>query len=432
MEEQQWSLARRLESWPPPTLSRAIAQAGGSDAAPAFVARQPIYDRSLDVQGYEMLFRAADEDRAEFTDDNAATASTLVTTIADIGLDALVGSKRCFVNVTREFVLNDFARLLPAERVALELNRNDVADLDVQAKLRDLRELGFVIVLDDFVVREDSAPLLELAHFVKLDSLSFTSVQLDLQVDSLSEHEVKLIGTRIENHEAFERCRTAGFDLFQGYFFCQPKTVAGKGIPAARISQIELVAALQNPDVELEDLDRVISRDLGVSYRLLRFVNSAYFSLPRRVDSVHEAIVLLGSRNVRSWATLLTLADIDDQPSELVRTALVRAKMAEQVAQACGTVDPESAFTVGLFSVLDAFMGMRMDDVLSELPLSDDLAEALLDRSGLLGELLTWVLTYEKGGFESLTGSSPAADAILRDAYLAGVRWADETCVAAV
>jgi EAL and modified HD-GYP domain-containing signal transduction protein len=430
MEDNGWSLARRLESWPPPSLSRAISDAGSSEAAPTFVARQPIYDRRLEVFGYEMLFRGADVASAEYADVNAATASTVVTTIADIGLEALVGARTCFVNVTREFILNEFATLLPSDRVALELGRGVAADADVRAKLVELREKGYRIVLDDFVLREDSVPLLAIADMVKLDALSFSDEQLVDQARELTAQGVRLVAERIENHEAFDRCKEAGFELFQGYFFCQPKTVTGKGVPANRLAQMELVAALQNPDVELEELDRVISRDLGVSYRLLRFVNSAYFSLPRRVDSVHDAIVLLGSRNVRSWAMLLTLAEIDDQPSELVRTAMVRAKMGERIAAALGTVDPESAFTVGLFSVLDALMSMRMEDVLSELPLSRDVSGALLSGDGLLGELLSWVITYERGNFGSLDSGSPAADAILRDAYLEAMRWADEATAA--
>ncbi len=430
MEENGWSLARRLESWPPPSLSRAISDAGSSEAAPTFVARQPIYDRRLEVFGYEMLFRGADVASAEFADDNAATASTVVTTIADIGLESLVGARTCFVNVTREFILNEFATLLPSDRVALELGRGVAADADVRAKLVELREKGYRIVLDDFVLRDDSMSLLEIADMVKLDALSFSDEQLVDQARELTAQGVRLVAERIENHEAFDRCKEAGFELFQGYFFCQPKTVTGKGVPANRLAQMELVVALQNPDVELEELDRVISRDLGVSYRLLRFVNSAYFSLPRRVDSVHDAIILLGSRNVRSWAMLLTLAEIDDQPSELVRTAMVRAKMGERIASALGTVDPESAFTVGLFSVLDALMSMRMEDVLSELPLSRDVSNALLAGEGLLGELLSWVITYERGDFGSLDSGSPAADAILRDAYLEAMRWADEATAA--
>jgi EAL and modified HD-GYP domain-containing signal transduction protein len=431
MEDQSWELARRLQAWSEGQLSRAIADAGSGNSMPTFVARQPIYDRNEGVYGYEILFRSRDTDSAEFADDNEATASTVVTTIADIGLEALVGPRMAFINVTREFLLNDFARLLPAGKVALELGRREAADADVRDKLRELADLGYLIVLDDFVMREDSEQLLDLAHMVKLDALSFTVEQLAEQVELVSQHDVRLIAERIENHEAFDHCRGAGFDLFQGYFFCQPNTVTGRGVPTNRLTQMELVAALQNPDVELEELDKVISRDLGISYRLLRFVNSAYFSLPRKVDSVHDAVVLLGSRNVRNWATLLTLATVDTHRSELVRTAMVRAKMCEELASAVGTVEPESAFTTGLFSVLDALMNVRMDEVLKELPLSRDVSVALLNHEGLLGQLLDWVLTYERGQFDQLEDASPVADLLLRDAYLKSVRWADEAMGAA-
>jgi EAL and modified HD-GYP domain-containing signal transduction protein len=188
---------------------------------------------------------------------------------------------------------------------------------------------------------------------------------------------------------------------------------------------MKLMAVLQDPDCELEDLDRAISNDLGVSFRLLRWINSAYFSLPRKVSSVREALMLLGVRNVRSWALLMTLAGIDDQPSELIRTAMTRAKMCELVAQSLDRPNPDAHFTVGLFSVVDAFMNMRMQDVLSELPLSPEVAAALLDQSGPLGEVLSWVLTYERGHFECLT-PSPQADLMLRDAYLVALRFADE------
>ena len=176
----------------------------------------------------------------------------------------------CFVNVTREFILNDFVPLLPVGRVGLEMPRDIAADPEVSAKLSELGEMGYIIVLDDFVMRPDSERLLELAHMVKLDAQSFTDEQLRDQIESIAAHKVKLVGERIESYEEFDRCKAAGIGFFQGYFFCQPKTVAGKGIPSNRLAQVQLIAALQNPDVDLEELDAVISRDLGVSYRLLR------------------------------------------------------------------------------------------------------------------------------------------------------------------
>src|SRR5689334_18330788 len=256
----------------------------------------------MEVYAYEMLFRAADTDHAAIQDVDSATAATVLTTFADIGLDAMVGGRTCFVNVTRDFIANDFATLLPAGRVALELTRSVAADPEVSARLAELATMGYMICIDDFVARPDSLPLLDFAQVVKFDVLDFTDDQLREQVEMLKQHPVRLAATRIEDHDRFQSCLDAGFDLFQGYFFCQPKTVSGKGIPTNRVSQMQLVAALQDPDAELEALNLAISRDLGVSYRLLRFINSAYFSLPRKVNSVYEAIVLLGQRNVRSWA----------------------------------------------------------------------------------------------------------------------------------
>src|ERR671936_2816629 len=161
MSDPTWSQARRLQSWPPPSLSRAIADAGSAEASPTFVARQPIYDRAMEVYGYELLFRATNEDEAAtIADLNEATASTIVTTFAYIGLEALVGSRMCFVNVTREFILNDFAPLLPAGRVAFEMTREIASDPDVAVRLGELGEMGYTVVLDDYVARPDSEALL--------------------------------------------------------------------------------------------------------------------------------------------------------------------------------------------------------------------------------------------------------------------------------
>jgi EAL and modified HD-GYP domain-containing signal transduction protein len=431
MIERAWSEARRLESWPPPSLSKAIASAGSVASSTSFIARQPIYDADLEVYAYELLFRDGDVDHADISDQEAATASTVVTTFSDIGLDALVGGRCAFVNATRDFVMRDFVTLLPAGRVVLELHRGEALDPEVLAELRRLVELGYLIALDDFVIREDSLPLLEVAHFVKFDVQAFTRDQLAAQVQALRSHKVSLIASKIEDHHTFEACKELGFDHFQGYFFCQPRTVTGKGIPSNRLTQMRLMSVLQDPHCGLEELERSITNDLGVSFRLLRWINSAYFSLPRKVNSVREALVLLGVRNVRNWALLMTLAAIDDQPSELIRTAMVRAKMCELIAKAIDRPDPDAHFTVGLFSVVDAFMNMRMEDVLSELPLSPEVATALRDQSGPLGEVLSWVLTYERGRFECLE-PAPQADAMLRDAYLVALRFAEEAETTAV
>ncbi|HET8805738.1 MAG TPA: HDOD domain-containing protein [Gaiellales bacterium] len=417
MIEGTCSEARRIESWPPPSLAGAIQTAGSGEAAPSFAARLPIYDRALDVHAYELRFRAGDAE--------VATADTVVTSFAGIGLDALVGGRSGFVSVTRDFVMHGLVTLLPAGRVALELHRSDLLDPQVLAELTQLGELGYTIVLDDFAMRDDCLPLLEVADYLKLDVRAFTEDQLVEQVAQLERYDVRLIAAGIEDHRTFDLCREAGFDYFQGYYFCRPRTVPGHGIPANRLAHMRMMAVLQDPDCELDDLEHAISNDLGLSIRLLRWINSAYFLLPRKVGSVREALMMLGVRNVRSWALLMTLAGIEDQPGELIRTAMTRAKMCELVAQALDRPDADAHFTVGLFSVVDAFMDTSMRDVVSELPLSAEVSDALLERSGHLGEVLDWVLAYERGDFGCLT-PSPRADAVLRDAYVVALRFADE------
>jgi c-di-GMP-related signal transduction protein len=410
-------------------IARAFAGSTAGDAegvvSPSFVARQPIYDARLDVYAYELLFRSGDVDHADHNDGVAATASTVVTTFADIGLDALVGGRCAFVNATRDFVMRGFVSLLPAGRVALELHADEARDADALDELERLAGQGYLIAMHGLTAPEEAPELLEVAHFVKIDVRSLMRKEVAHQVRQLAAHKVRLIAEKIEDHETFEFCKQIGFDYFQGYFFCQPKTVTGRGIPANRLTQMKLLAVLEDPACGVDELEQAISLDLGVSFRLLRWINSPYFSLPRKVDSVREALTLLGAKNVRSWALLMTLAGIDDQPSELARTGMIRAKMCELIARALDRPDPDAYFTVGLFSVADAQVGMKMDDVLAELPLSPTVSDALRDRSGPIGEVLSCVVAYERGRFESFAATL-GRDTLLRDAYVVALRFADE------
>jgi c-di-GMP phosphodiesterase len=406
-----------LSAWPQPSLSRAIARAGATGSAPIFVARQPIYNGSLETWAYELVFG-----HGGALDDRAAGATTLVATLADIGLEALVGRRAAFISVPVEFVLQGLTELMPAGRLALQLRQSVAAREDVLPALTALAAAGHPVVIDDFVARPDTLLLLEIASVVKIDVAERSEEQLTEQVRLARSSDAKLLARGVDRG-SFERCRQIGFDLFQGELLGAASTVTGRTIAVDHANQMQLLAALQDPAAQLEDLDAVISRDLGVSYRLLRWINSAAFALPRRVTSVHEAIVLLGERNVRNWAMLVALAREDGQPGELLRTGLVRARMCEEIARRRGRPDPEAYFTVGLFSIIDACMGMSMEDVLDDLPLADEVRAALLRGEGPFGDVLGAVREYEAGRFGRLHG----ADEMLRDSYLAAVRWADES-----
>jgi EAL and modified HD-GYP domain-containing signal transduction protein len=389
-----------------------------------FVGRQPIYDRRLNVVAYELLFRTGTENRALVTDPERATSELLANTFVEIGLGEIVGSARAFVNVTRDFLLGEYP-LPPAEsRVALEILEGVKVDEALLNGVTELSRQGYTIVLDDFVFHPSLQPLVELADIVKLDIRALEPAALREHVTRLRRFNVELLAEKVETQSELELCRILRFDLFQGFFFCKPTVVAGARLPANQIAAAQLLSHLQDPAAEFGDLEQMISRDAALSYKLLRMVNSAFYAVSRKVDSIKQALLLLGLRTIRNWACLIVMSDVGEKPRELLVTGLVRARMCELLAARLGRKPAEAYFTVGLFSVLDALLDKPMAEVLEALPLAEAANAALLDRRGPLGETLGCVLAYERGRWDDVALDG-LADAVIGAAYLEAIAWAD-------
>jgi EAL and modified HD-GYP domain-containing signal transduction protein len=357
---------------------------------------------------------------------NQATSQVILNTFMEIGLDTIVGEKRAFINLTRDFFLQEYSAVFPAKRVVLEVLEDIPVDAALLAAVRRLSGQGYTIALDDFVYHERLRPLVELADIVKVDVLAMDRKTLCEHSVLLRQHNVRLLAEKVETREVFKFCKALGFDYFQGYFFCKPEVIKGQRVPANRLATLQLLARLRDPDVEFRELETLMSRDVALSYKLLRLVNSAFYSLPRKVDSLRQALSLLGTKFLTTWVSLLILAGFDDKPLELMVTAMVRAKMCELLAQALGRSDTDTFFTVGLFSALDALMDSSMEEILKSLPLSDDLAAALLRHEGRLGSALACVLAYERGNWPAVV--CPGLDnAAITGAYLHAITWAAKT-----
>lgn len=388
-----------------------------------FVGRQPIYSRQLGVVAYELLFRTGGANDAQGLDGERATSQVALNAFLELGLDAIVGRKRAFINLTRAFILNDFAAAFPAERVVLEVLEGLPIDGSFLDALRGLAGRGYTIALDDFEYRDDTAPLLDVADIVKLDVLALGHPGLLDTVERLRRHDLKLLAEKIETHEDFALCRELGFDFYQGYFFCQPDVVRGQRSPANRLAVMRLLATLQNPTIEFHELEEIIVQDVSLSYKLLRLINSAFYARPQRVQSIRQGLMLLGTRRITTWASLIAMSGITDKPQELMVTALVRARMCELLAEARGDAGSEGFFSVGLLSVLDALLDAPMPEILKSLPLAEDIECGILFQEGIAGETLHCVLAYERGRWDEvrLEGISRGA---ITDAYLNAISWA--------
>jgi EAL and modified HD-GYP domain-containing signal transduction protein len=249
-------------------------------------------------------------------------------------------------------------------------------------------------------------------NIVKVDLFGRDPADVAADVKRLSGHGLTLLAEKVETREEYERCVELGFDLFQGYFFCKPEKMEARGVAPNKLAMLQLVAALQNPKIEIAELETLVTRDIALSYRLLRYINSAFFGLRREVDSISRALMLLGIANVKRWATLSIFAGVDEKPRELIETALVRARFCE----VAGDGNKDQLFTLGLFSVVDALMDAPMENVLESMPFPDEMRQALIERSGPKGELLAVGLSLEKGEFEHADDYG--------DAYLEALQWA--------
>jgi EAL and modified HD-GYP domain-containing signal transduction protein len=388
----------------------------------ASLARQPIFDRGLNVIGYELLFRSLKASEARAVDDATATTMVVLNALTEIGLERIVGRKRAWINVSRDFLLSGLVSALPPDIVGLEILEGQTIDAPLIDTLAELKRQGYLLALDDFQYTPDAVPLLELADIVKLDFLALGRDGIAEHVARLAPFDLTLLAEKIESRDDHRYCLEAGCGLFQGYFYRRPELLSDRRIDANRFSIVQLIAALQDPTLEFCDLERLIGSDIGLSLRLLRYINSAYFGLRHRVSSIGQALALLGSENLRRWATLSIFAGVDGKPTELTVTALLRARFCELTGIRVRGADASQLFTLGLFSVIDALMDMSMQDVLAEIPFPDDMREALIAHVGEMGTLLECVNAIEDADFER-------AERLVRgcsDRYVDAITWVNQ------
>ena len=391
------------------------------------LARQSIYDLDLDPCGYELLYRSSASSNGsgavdgDTTTETAMSVSTLSAALTDIGLDAIVGDKPAWVNVGASFLVDGLVAALPPERTVVEVLESTTATEPVLDAIARLRAQGYRIALDDFVFRPDLVPLIELADIVKLDALALGTQGLEAQVAMLRSYRVELVAEKVETHDVLDACRELGFTRFQGYFLSKPRVLSTERASSETALRMQLIAQLNDRDADFDRLAEIIAADVALTYRMLRYINSAFVGLRRPVGSIREALVELGAQRVRSWATLLLISEAATGRRDLAAIALHRAGMCEALAGVTGD-ERQTAFTVGLLSVVDALLDCPLADALAELPIDEAVAAALLRREGRLGDLLGRVVAYERGDFFEAT-RPPLDSATLTRAYLHAIEW---------
>jgi c-di-GMP-related signal transduction protein len=395
-----------------------------------FTARQPILDASRRVRGYELLYRqTASAGTSAGASTDVATAS-VIEALFSIGFDTLTSGNKAFLNISRQLLLEGIPAVLPADRVVLELGTDIEADADVVRACRDLKRAGFALALDDFTLSERNAELVPWAEFLKVDFSQSPELPSGLPA-SLAGHGPVIVAKHVETAGTFQAAADGGYDLFQGFFLGKPVLKAGRAVALQHLAGLKLLHALHDPELTISQLDSLVKHDAALCFLILRTVNSAAYALRTTVQTIREALVLLGRDTVRRWAALWALAGLGRHThSELLTMATVRARCCELLAASANEDhDPAEGFMVGLCSLLDAILEQPMPALLEYTPISGNVRAALLGTDNIARRTLDCVVAYEQGEWERCVALGTAAHlnpAVLPAAYAEALRWSGE------
>ncbi|MDR3543465.1 MAG: HDOD domain-containing protein [Desulfosporosinus sp.] len=364
-----------------------------------FVARQPIFDRREKIFAYELLFRQDKQNSYNSVNGDRATEDVILNCFLSIGMNMLTGGKRGFINFTENSLKSQIAYSLPKEHLVIEVLETVEPDQDIIFACKQLKEAGYLIVLDDFVFEPRFWPLIDLADIIKVDFLSTDVHERRNIIKRIGSRKIKFLAEKVETRADFEQACQMGYSYFQGYYFCKPVVISGKRIPLLKHNLLRLMGKINTPEVDFEIIDTLIKGDVSLSYNLLKFINSSVFGFKSKINSIKQALVLLGMSEVRKWASIIILQNIgDDKPNELIVNSIVRATFGEALASK--TIFKEQAsniFLMGMFSLIDAFLDRPLSDVLAELPLTNEVKRALLGEDNQIRAILDLILAYEKG-----------------------------------
>ena len=397
--------------------------AGKSEPASAFtfIARQPIYDSAMAVAAFELLYKPG----GVAVDPRQAALQALSSAALEIGLDKLAGGLPVHMNFPAELLVDVPQLPFPPERVVVDVREAALAEPKAVVGLQGLRARGHATSLDGYSRPAGDAALLAGFNSVKLQISQREPAELTRLVKELSSRGTKLIAAGVETVEQFERCIALGFEGFQGDFLQHPQTFRAKRVPSNKLSTLRLVASLQNENFAIGEVERLLSQDISMSYHVLRCINSSFYNLPRKVDSIRQAIVILGLENLRQLCTLLCLQGLDDRPPSLFVHALTRARLCEQLGKMGGAKDAGPFFMTGLFSLLNALVGIPTEKIVEELPLAPAISRALVSGEGDLGSALQCTRAYERAAWTHVIYRDVAPH-LIRAAYVDAVFWSEQ------
>jgi c-di-GMP-related signal transduction protein len=401
-----------------------------------YVARQPIFDINKNIYAYELLFRDGTANYVPDIDGDVATTTLLSNTFFSIGMGNLAAGRKVFINFTQNLLEKKVPLLLPNASTVVEILEDVKPNPMLIDACRHMAGSGYTMALDDFVYSTEIEPLISMADIIKFDFRLTPKEAIHAYLKKLAANNPCLLAEKVETYEEFEAAQKMGFELFQGYFFRKPEVIQGREIQGSQINLMRIMAQVNNGTFNCDELEQLISQDMGISYKLFKYLNSAFFARASKVSSVKQALVYLGEKEIRRFVALIAMSRLaEGKPNELIRAACIRGKFCELMGtDAQERIPPAEMFTLGMFSLIDAVIDQPMDEILGELPLSGPIKSALVAGKGRLAGYIELVRSYETGQWQRVSRLAEALkldDATLPNLYMQACAWSDSAAKAA-
>lgn len=397
-----------------------------------YAARQPILDKDKNLFAYELLFRDSIDNVFPDIDGDEATSKMIEASRFNMGIAEFTAGKPAFINFTLETLNQHYPEMLTTSEVVVEILETIKPGKKLLGLCKDLHEKGYILALDDYIHQKVWSHFYPYIKIIKIDWQDTSPEQLQVIKKAISQHpHIQLLAEKVETYEEYEEAVALGCELFQGYFFSKPEMVKTKSVSPSQMAMAELLYETSKPDFELSSITAVFERDVTLSYKLLRYANSPIFKRRAEIETIKQALVILGLAELKRFIALMFASNVNpDKPSELIKLSMARAKFCETTYQQISKrSDSSTAFLIGLLSLIDAILDERIDLVLESLPLAPAIKEPLLTGKGEMAELIKLVSAIERADWDK-------SDVIIEQlslnkeqttqAYTDALHWADE------
>lgn len=368
-----------------------------------FIARQPIFNRSLKIYGYELLYRDSETSTAFGSVSSSKATASVLGGLFESGIETIVEDARAFINFDYEFLLSDSIELIDPKKLIIEILEGVEVNETILERLKELKEKGYRIALDDFVEDYNTYPIVPMADIIKYDIIATPLHTLEVEINRALSQDKIILAEKIETELEYIKAKDMGFQLFQGYFFSKPSIISkGNSRKSTKLHYFRLISELKEPEPSYEKLAEIIESDVNLAYRLLRVTKNK--QTDDVVESIKRALILMGLTEIQRWINILMLQDLAvDKPMELMKTSLIRSKLGEIIANHSKFKSRRNEISMMcLFSTLDAILDQPMDEALGGIMISDSIKQALINKTGDIRPILDLIEEYEKGNWEGV------------------------------